>query len=319
MNHNGNLKKALQLIKEAKKTGVNAFKFQMHIADEETTKNAPRPPYFKSESRFEYFKRTAFSDKQWLKLKNYAHKLNLNFIVSPFSIKAAKILKKIGVDAYKIPSGEVTNHPMLEYINKTKIPVLMSTGMSNWKEIDEAVKILNNNLQILFQCSTEYPCQPESVGLNVIEEMKKKYRNLAIGFSDHTLDDSSSIAALVKGATVFEKHFTLSKKDYGPDAKFSLEPQEMKNYVEGIRFVSQALKYKVNKNNLIKYKEMKKIFEKSIVAAKQLKKNKILQLTDLAFKKPGDGIRADEYKTLIGKKLIKNKYKDEKITYADIE
>jgi len=318
MNHNGSLKKAFRLVKEAKKAGVDAVKFQMHIAEEETLENAPHHPYFKSEGRFEFFKRTAFSAKEWKQLRNYSHKLKLAFIVSPFSLKAAEILKKIKVDAYKIASGEVTNHPILEYINKIQIPVLMSSGMSNWRELDEAVKILNNRLQVLFQCSSVFPCRPESVGLNVIEEMRKKYKNLVIGFSDHTLDNFSSIAALVKGATVFEKHFALSKKDYAPDARFSLEPEEMKKYVEGIRFVSRVLQTKVDKNSVAKYKEMKKIFEKSIVAARDLKKGKILKMSNLAFKKPGDGIKANCYKNLVGKKLVRNKCKDEKIMFQDL-
>lgn len=319
MNHDGVFNDALKLTKAAKGSEVNAVKFQMHIAEEETLKNAPPPPYFKSESRFDFFKRTAFSENQWRNLKNYCHKLGLDFIVSPFSIKAAETLKKIKVDAYKIASGEVTNHPLLEYIAKTKIPVLMSSGMSDWQEIDNAIKILKNNLLVLFQCSSEYPCAPESVGLNVIEDMRKKYPNLIIGFSDHTLDNFSAIAVFMKGAKVFEKHFTLSKNAYGPDAKFSLEPKEMKKFVEGIEFIDKALKYKVNKNDLTKYKEMKSIFEKSIVATKDLKKGEMLRLIDLNFKKPGNGIKANKYKNLIGKKLIKNKLKDEKITYGDIK
>lgn len=318
MNHDGDFKKALALVKAAKNAGVDAVKFQMHIAEEETLKDAPTPPYFKQEDRFSYFQRTAFTEMEWRKIKKYCHNLNLDFIVSPFSIKAAKILKKTGVDAYKIASGEVTNHPMLEYITKTGIPILLSSGMSDWTELKEAVNILKPNLKVLFQCSSQYPCEPGSVGLNIIEEMASKYPDIVIGFSDHTLDNSSSIAALVKGAEVFEKHFTLSKNDYGPDAKFSLEPDEMKNYVDGIKFVSEALSSKVDKNQLGKYKEMKKIFEKSIVAAKDLPKGRVIKITDLNFKKPGNGIRADKYENIVNKISKKSFKKDEIIKYEDL-
>jgi len=318
MNHDGSLGNAVRLIEEAKKTRVDAVKFQYHISEEETLPNAPTPPYFKIEGRFEYFNRTAFTIEEWIKLKKYANKLKLDFIVSPFSIKAAKILNKINVDAYKIASGEVTNLPLLEYINSTKKPVLLSTGMSDWAEIDSAVKTLNNNLKVIFQCSSEYPCRPESVGLNIIKKLIDRYPNKTIGLSDHTLDNSSSIAALMNGAKVFEKHFTLSKNMYGPDARFSLEPHEMKQYVNGIKFVSRALKSKVNKNNLVNYKEMKNIFEKSIVAAKDLPKGKIIKLSDLNFKKPGTGLKAKNYKKILGGKINKNIKKDQQILLKNL-
>jgi sialic acid synthase SpsE len=318
MNHDGSFGNAIRLIEEAKSAGVNAVKFQLHISEEETLPNAPTPPYFKIEGRFEYFNRTAFSINEWQKLKEHTKKLGLDFIVSPFSIKAAEILKKLEIDAYKIASGEVSNLPLLEYINRTKIPVLLSSGMSDWKEIDKAVKTLKNNLQVIFQCSSEYPCKPETVGLNLIEELKEKYSDFKIGLSDHTLDNSSSIVALVKGAVVFEKHFTLSKNMYGPDARFSLEPNEMKQYVDGLKFINKALRAKVNKNNLSKYQEMKKIFEKSIVASKDLSKGTIIQMSNLNFKKPGTGLRAKDYKKILGKKLKKDKKTDEFIKLTDL-
>lgn len=319
MNHDGSLGNAMRLIEEAKKCGVDAVKFQLHISEAETLPNAPTPPYFKHEGRYEYFNRTAFSISEWQKLKNYSKQLKLKFIVSPFSIQAVKILQKIKVDAIKIASGEVTNLPMLEYIAKSKIPVILSSGMSSWKELDKAVDILKNNLFAILQCSSEYPCKPESVGLNIINEMEKRYPKVTVGFSDHTLDNSSSIAALVTGARIFEKHFTISKKMYGPDACFSLEPDEMKNYINGLKFIGKTLKSKVDKNNLKKYKEMKKIFEKSIVAAKNLKKGTILKLSNLDFKKPGTGILAKDYKKIIGKRINKNINKDILINITDIK
>jgi N-acetylneuraminate synthase len=245
-------------------------------------------------------------------LKNYSHKLDLYFIASPFSHQATDILDEVEVDAFKIASGETTNLPLLEHITSKDKPVLLSTGMSNWREIDNAVKVLSHNLKVLFQCSSQYPCLEENIGLNVIQTMKDRYDEVVIGYSDHTLTNISSIGAFMKGARVFEKHFTLSKKMYGADARFSFEPEEMRDYVLGLAFISKVLKSPVNKDDLNIYKEMKTIFEKSIVAKKDLEEGTILKFEDFDFKKPGDGIRADKYKEIIGKKLNKNLLKNEK-------
>ncbi|MFX1391956.1 MAG: N-acetylneuraminate synthase family protein [Promethearchaeota archaeon] len=317
MNHDGSLGNAIRLIEEVNEVGVDAVKLQLHISDAESLKDAPKPPYFKLEERYEYFERTSFSLEEWKKLSNYAHELGLYFIVSPFSCKAVDILEEINIDAYKIASGETTNLPLLKYINTKNKPVLLSTGMSNWEEINNAVNVLKENLLVIFQCSSQYPCSSENVGLNIVKEMIERFKGITIGFSDHTLQNSSSIGAYMMGAKVIEKHFTLSKKMYGADAKFSLEPEEMKEYVRGISFISKVLNNPVNKDDLEKYKEMKKVFEKSIVAARDLPKSKILTLEDLAFKKPGDGIRADKYNEIIGKKLLKDVLKDEKIIFND--
>lgn len=315
MNHDGSFGNALKLIEFAKKANVNAVKFQLHISEEESLISAPKPPYFQLEERFDYFKRTSFTKIEWKKLRTFSHKLGIHFIVSPFSTKAVDLLENIEVDGYKIASGEVTNLPLLEYINTKEKPVLLSSGMSNWNEIDKAVNALQDTILVLFQCSSIYPTQAKDIGLNVIKEMKDKYNNVIVGFSDHTLTNIASIAAYLMGARVFEKHFTISKDMYGPDAQFSLEPRELKGFVEDLMFVSKATKSKVNKDDLSNYKEMKYIFEKSIVARRRLNEGDILQFDDLSFKKPGDGIRADNFKSVLGKRLLKKVEKDDKIFY----
>ena len=319
MNHDGSFGNAIRLIDEAKNSGVDAVKFQLHISEEESLKNAPKPPYFTIEERFEYFNRTAFSTEKWIKLKEHAHSLNLYFIVSPFSLKAVNILEEIGLDGYKIASGETTNLPLLEFIDTKNKPVLLSTGMSNWEEINNAIKVIKKNLLVLFQCSSEYPCTPENVGFNIIEDMVNDFKELFIGYSDHTLENATSIGALLMGAKVFEKHFTLSKKMYGADARFSLEPDKMREYVNNLNFISKSMKNPVDKNDISKYKEMKLIFEKSLIASKDLNKGHVLIFEDLYFKKPCDGIRADKYKEIIGKTLIKDIKKDEKIYFENLE
>ena len=316
--HDGNLKLAYKLIKKAASCGADIIKFQMHIPDYETLKNAPSPKYFNKEDRYSYFKRTSFKISEWGKIKKYCEKYNTEFLCSPFSIEAVDLLEKINVKYYKVPSGELTNIPLLERLKKTGKKVILSTGMSNLKEIDKALKIFNNKKIILLQCSSIYPCPLNQVGTNVITEFFKRYK-CEVGFSDHTLGYSASFSAASLGACIIEKHFTLSRKMYGSDAKNSMEPVEFKFFSKNIKEIWYINKHHVDKNNIKKFKSMKIIFEKSIYAKKKLKLGHKIKFKDLAFKKPGKYLRADRYKALIGRVLIKNKKKDEPINVKDIE
>ena len=229
--HDGSFGNASKLIELAAEVGADAVKFQTHISEAETTKFAASPSYFNSESRFDYFSRTGFTKKQWLELKKIADSFKIIFMSSPFSIEAVDLLEDIGMEIYKIPSGEITNLPMLEKIVSTGKPVFISSGMSNWKELDRAVSIFNGKSHYtVLQCSSIYPCPPEKVGLNIISEISKRY-GCPVGFSDHTLGFSAAIAAASKGAVVIEKHLTFSRKMYGSDAKHSMEPAEFKSIV----------------------------------------------------------------------------------------
>lgn len=318
--HNGSLEKAKQLIKLASKSGADIVKFQLHLADDETLKNAPSPKYFKKESRYDYFKRLEFNIQEWKLIKKFCESNHVDFLCSPFSNKAVDILEKLNVKFYKIASGELTNIPLLEKIKKTNKHVFISTGMSNWKEITRAIKIFKKNFTLM-QCSSIYPCGLKDVGINVLNEMKKKYikHKFQIGYSDHTLGYEASFLAASLGANIIEKHFTKSKKMYGSDAKHSMEPQEFKFFTKTIKNIWKLQTYKVDKDDIRKYKNMKKIFEKSIVAKKDLVKNTIIEYNHLDFKKPGDGIRADEYKKIIGKKVFKFIKKDKKINLSMIK
>lgn len=313
--HDGSLKLAKKSIRAAAKSGANAVKFQLHVAEDETLKNAPSPYYFKNESRFEYFKRTSFNFAQWKEIVKECKKNKVEFICSPFSLASVDILEKLNLKKYKIPSGEVTNIPLLKKIAKTGKEVFLSTGMSSWKEINQAVKQFNQKKLLVMQCSSEYPCDLKNVGANLFKDFKKRFNNF--GFSDHTLTTSASSIAAALGAKVIEKHFTLSKKLYGSDAKFSMEPKEFKEFSKIIKEIWHINNYPVNKNKIKKYANMKKVFEKSIVAKKFLKKGSKLKIRDLSFKKPGDGIRADKYKKILGKILSKNIDIDHKIKYSD--
>lgn len=304
--HDGSFGNAKNLIKAAKESGANLVKFQIHIPEAETLKNAPTPSYFKKEPRWDYFKRTAFSESQWKELKKYTEDLGIEFLASSFSIEAAKLLERIGVKRHKVPSGEATNLPLLEFLAKTKKPILLSSGMSNWQELDRAVKTIlkyNSKLTVL-RCTSEYPCSYEKVGLNVMVEMKKRY-NLPVGLSDHTLTNYAAFAATVLGTSVIEKHFTLSRKMYGSDAVHSLEPDEFKDLVEGIKAIEIMSKSKVNKNDISSFKEMKKVFEKSIVTLVNIPKGKKITSEMLGLKKPGTGFPAIYLPKIIGKRAKK--------------
>jgi sialic acid synthase SpsE len=321
--HEGSMGLAKCFIKAAAECGVDAVKFQTHIFEAESLPDAPNPPYFKDESRKEYFDRTGFAIKDWRELKRYAEEeCRVEFLSSPFSLEAVDLLEQVGIKTYKIPSGEVSNVPLLIKIAKTGKRVLLSSGMSTWDELDEAVEILKNNGckdLIILQCTSEYPCPPEDAGLNIMQKMKERY-GLPVGFSDHTLGIAVPITAVCLGACVIEKHFTLSKLMYGPDAKFSAIPEEMKILVDNIRSVEKVLSTKIDKDEKAEsLKNMKVTFEKSIVAACDLQTETVLEEKHLAYKKPGDGIPARVFKQVIGKKVVEDIPRNTKLEWRMLE
>lgn len=315
--HDGSFGNACKLVELAAECGADIVKFQTHIAEAETLVDAPMPPYFKGEPRMEYFRRTAFSREQWAEIGNVCTSNGVLFLSSPFSLEAVDLLECVGVAAYKVPSGEVTNFPLLEKIASIGKPVLLSSGMSNWDELDAAYEVLSRTSEVtVMQCTSEYPCSPKKVGLNVIEEMRQRY-GASVGFSDHTEGFAAAFAAAASGASVFEKHLTFSKKMYGSDAATSMEPGDFKLYCSGLRDIEQMLKSPVDKDNIAPYAEMKLIFEKSVVAARPIAAGTLLAFEDLAFKKPGDGIPAANYRALLGKKLVKDVSVDHKFSDND--
>jgi N-acetylneuraminate synthase len=315
--HDGSFGNALKLVEAASACGADAVKFQTHIAEAETLKDAPMPPYFKGEPRFAYFRRTGFSLDQWRALRAKAQEHRVAFLSSPFSLEAVDLLEEVGVECYKIPSGEVSNLPLLARISATGKPVLLSSGMSDWAELDAAVETLRPGGPItVLQCSSAYPCPPEQVGLNVLAEMRQRY-DLPVGFSDHTTGPAAAIAAAALGATVVEKHFTFSRLMYGSDAANGMEPDDFRTFAASLHEVWAMLAHPVDKNEVAPYAEMKRIFEKSIVAARPVAAEAALQSEDLAFKKPGDGIPAAQWRALVGRKLRRGVAADHKFTPDD--
>src|ERR687886_2295276 len=267
MNHDGGLGNAIRMVEVAAEAGVDAVKFQLHDAAAETTRDAPSPPYFQHESRFEYFRRTAFTDDQWRRVKEACEAAGVEFVCAPFSLEALERLEGLGTARYKIGSGEVTNLQLVRAAASTGKPVLLSSGMSTWEELDAAIEAAGENATVL-QCTSEYPTPPERVGLNLLTELRERYGR-PVGLSDHTLGPYACLAAVALGASVVEKHFTLSRELYGPDAALALEPGELAELVDGIREISDILAAPVDKDaEAAALRDMKEIFEKSVVSAR---------------------------------------------------
>jgi len=317
--HDGSMGNALKLIDAVADCGAQAVKFQTHIPEAETLRNAPQPGYFDAEPRFEYFQRTGFDESQWRTLRGRAQEAGLYFVSSPFSCEAVDLLERVGVDAYKVPSGEVTNIPMLERIARTGRPCLLSSGMSSWEELDAAVEALHGLEQLfVLQCSSVYPCPPEMVGLNVVDEMRDRY-SLETGLSDHTTGLSAPVAAAARGVRVIEKHFTFSRMMYGSDAAHSMEPEEFRTMVGLLHDTWKIIDNPVDKRSAEPYAQMKVVFEKSIVAARPIAAGKLIELEDMAFKKPGGGISPRRYRALVGRKARRDMGLDHVLTLEDLE
>jgi N-acetylneuraminate synthase len=299
MNHDGSLGNAIRMAEVAAECGADAVKFQLHDAAAESTRDAPSPPYFQHETRWEYFRRTAFTDAQWRTLKEACDTAAIEFLCSPFSLEALERLERLGVARYKLGSGEITNLALIRAAAATGKPVILSSGMSSWAELDAAVDAAGADVTVL-QCTSAYPTPPEQVGLNLLAELRERYGR-PVGLSDHTLGPYAAYAAVALGATVVEKHFTLSAEMYGPDAALALEPDELEDLVDGIREIEAMLASPVDKDDVAPFAEMKRVFEKSVVATADIPAGAVLTRDVLAAKKPGTGIPAARLDEVVGR------------------
>jgi N-acetylneuraminate synthase len=253
-------------------------------------------------------------------MQTRAHDRGLLFLSSPFSLEAVELLESIGMAQYKIPSGEVTNLPLLDAVARTGKPVLLSSGMSSWSELDAAVAALrrhHDRISVL-QCTSEYPCAYEQVGLNVMLEMRQRY-GLPVGLSDHTLDNYAVFAAVTLGASVVEKHLTFSRKMYGSDARHSLEPREFAELVSGVRAIETMLSSRVDKHDVRRFARMKEIFQKSVTSRVDIPAGAILSREMLALKKPGTGIPAARLDDVLGQTAARAIPAGEVLNWSDLE
>ncbi|WZL88423.1 N-acetylneuraminate synthase family protein [Salinimicrobium sp. 3283s] len=321
--HEGSLGVAHSYIDALAKTGVDAVKFQVHIAEAESSLHEPFRVKFSSQdkTRFDYWKRMEFSLQQWQELKSHCEEVGLEFMASPFSNAAVDLLEELNVKRYKIGSGEVNNFLLLQKIATTNKPLILSSGMSSFAELDETVaflKKLDVDFSIL-QCTTSYPTRPENYGLNVIQQLKERY-GVKVGYSDHSAKIETCIAAAALGAEILEFHAVFNRKMFGPDASSSLEIEEIGQLVSAVKNISLAQQHPVDKSDNTAFKDLKNIFEKSLAVNKDLPAGHILTFEDLEAKKPkGFGIEASNFREVIGKNLSRNLVQWEFLQEEDLE
>ena len=316
VNHNGDINLAKKLIDVAVDSGADFVKFQTFKAKNISSKYAKKADYQavnsinKKENQYEMLKRLELSEKAHIELIKYCKKKKIKFFSTAFDVEGIEYLNSLNFDFFKIPSGEITNYPYLKKLSEIGKPVILSTGMSNLKEIKEALEVLiseklsKKDITIL-HCNTAYPTPYEDVNLKAMLTIKNQF-NIDVGYSDHTLGVEVPIAAVAMGAKVIEKHFTLSRKLVGPDHSASLEPSELKAMIISIRNIEKALIGDGFKEPSKSELKNISIARKSIVAKKKILKGEIFNENNLTIKRPGNGISPMLWDKIIGLKSKKN-------------
>lgn len=306
VNHNGKLDLAFQLVDAAIAAGADAVKFQTFIAADVITAEAAKAEYQKTtgeqESQLEMVKRLELSFGDFQKLKMYCDDQGITFLSTPFDFKSVDFLAELGVVAFKISSGDLTNDPLLRHVAAKKRPVILSTGMSNLDEVREALAVIRgagNDDVIVLQCVTNYPAAAEDINLRAMLSMQSAF-DVDVGYSDHTLGIEVALAAVALGACVIEKHFTLNKNFAGPDHRASLEPDEFKAMVEGIRKVEASLG-NGEKVPAVSEAGNAAVARRSIVAARDITAGTVMVPGDIAFKRPGTGLPPRMADEVLGK------------------
>lgn len=319
VNHNGDFNLAKKMIYEAKQAGADAVKFQTFVSQNLVSSFAPKAEYQKkttgsSESQQDMLKKLELSFGDFKLLQDYANKLNIDFLSTPFDEDSLEFLKTLEMPFWKIPSGEITNLPYLMKIEETKKPIILSTGMSTLEEIEQALNVFkdyNRNNIILLHCNTEYPTPFNDVNLKAMKTLECKFK-VKVGYSDHTKGIEVAIAAVALGAVVIEKHFTLDKNMIGPDHKASLEPYELASMVNAIRNIEISLG-NGDKNPSESEKKNISIARKSIVAKQEIKNGDVFTTDNITVKRPGDGISPMEWFNILGTTAQRDFDIDEKI------
>ena len=312
VNHNGSLAMAKELVEAAKMCGADIIKFQFFEGNNLVTPSTEKANYQlnkSEETQLEMLRKLQLNFEDHMHLKKFCEEKKIEFLSSGFDLKSLSYLKKLNLKRYKIPSGEITNLPYLRMVGQQKKPIILSTGMSNMHEIEMALNELimagakKEDITIL-HCTTEYPAPLYDVNLRAMNSIKNKF-NIQVGYSDHTLGIEVSLAAVALGAEVIEKHLTLDNTQDGPDHKASLEPDQFKNLVNGIRNVSISLGSGEKKIRDSELKNISKV-RKSIIAKKNIKKNELFSEKNLCSKRPGTGLSPMLWDEIIGKKATRN-------------
>ncbi|RPH36620.1 N-acetylneuraminate synthase [bacterium] len=321
--NDGSLGLAHAFIDAIAAAGADAVKFQTHIAAAESTPEEPWRVRFSPQdaSRYDYWRRMEFSESAWRELKNHAEEKNLLFLSSPFSREAVELLCRIGMKAWKVASGEMSNTPMLEQMLETGLPMIFSSGMSSLGEIAAATDMAAQRGVpfALMQCTTAYPCPAEKVGLNLIPFFRERFA-CPVGLSDHSGTVYPGLAAATMGIDLLEVHVTLSREMFGPDVPASITTAELRQLVEGVRFIERMTSSPVDKERMAEEAApLRAVFSRSIVARLDLPAGTVLREEHLAVKKPGTGIPASSLSSVIGRRILKGVKADYLLRMEDLE
>ena len=306
VNHNGDINIARKLVDVAVDAGADAVKFQTFKAEKVVSPSAPKAEYQlqatdKTESQYAMLKRLELSAQMHRQLFDYCQDRQILFLSTPFDVESVDLLESLGVSAFKVSSGEITNHPLLFHIAKMNKPIILSTGMSTLLDVAQAVKVINetgNQDIVLLHCVSNYPADPKDVNLRAMETMENAFQ-LPVGYSDHTPGIEVALAAVALGACVIEKHFTLDRNAPGPDHRASLEPEEIKTMIKGIRIVESALG-DGRKEPAPSEMNTASVARRSLVALRDLKAGDILTTEDFAIRRPGTGLQPSMAPYVVG-------------------
>lgn len=312
VNHNGSLRIAKELIDAAVLAGVDAVKFQTFNTDQIVSRSAPKAEYqidktAEGESQLEMLQRLELSEADHEQLEVYCHEKRIIFLSTPFDKDSVDLLERLNIPAFKIGSGELTNYSLLKYISEKGKPMILSTGMSDLKEVGDAVDIIHqsgNDQLVLLHCVSNYPADPSDVNLRAMQTMRDAFR-LPVGYSDHTLGIEIPLAAVALGACVIEKHFTLDRDMPGPDHQASITPVELKDMVLGVRKVEQSLGHG-RKEPSVRESSTAAVARRSLVAAEDITKGTIIKEKHIKIMRPGTGLPPRMFAEVIGKKADMN-------------
>jgi N-acetylneuraminate synthase len=323
LTHDGSLGLAHAFVDAIADAGADAVKFQTHIAAAESTPSEPFRVKFsrQDQTRYDYWKRMEFTEEGWRGLAEHARERGVLFLSSPFSIQAVDLLERIGVPLWKIASGETSNTTLLDRILDTRKPVLLSTGMSPLDEIDRAVAQVRARHADLgvFQCTTAYPCPPEKIGLNLIPFYRGRY-GCWVGLSDHSATIYPGLAGAAMGMDMLEVHVALSREMFGPDVIASITTQELRQLVDGIRFIERMRAHPLDKDaSAQETAPLRKLFTRSLVASASLPAGTVIERDHVVIKKPGTGLPPDRLEDVIGRRLARPVSADQVLAAEDIE
>ena len=321
--HDGSLGLAHAFIDAIAAAGADGVKFQTHIAAAESTPGEPWRVKFSRQdaSRYDYWKRMEFTEEQWSGLKKHAEERKLLFLSSPFSSEAVRLLERIGLEAWKVASGEVNNAPLLAEMLRSRKPMLVSSGMSTLDEVDAAIaQIRAANVPFaVMQCTSMYPTPPQKIGIGMLDHYRQRYGS-PVGLSDHSGTIYPGLAAATLGCDILEVHVTMSREMFGPDVPASITTKELHQLVEGIRFIEAMQTSELDKDTMAsELSPLRELFTKSVVVREPLAAGTVLAAEHLTLKKPGTGIPPARLQDLVGRRLKRAVAADQLLADADLE